>query len=217
MNLTMQRMSCLLFAVVAANCLHAQGQESVDRPHVNVGDSWTYKSTSFNVRDPHDDPKVDKTDQYTFEVTATSQSELKGSWGTYDTDWNLKKRGVSSYDPAEVIFRFPLKAGERFKNSYKRTHGPSNSTRTEVVDIKAMGWEEVDVPAGKFRALRISVFGTSFETKENGRPTITDRFRKQIWYVPSVKRWVKRSYEGRGTDGRLSYITDEVLVEVKLK
>src|SRR5262249_7277579 len=63
--------------------------------------------------------------------------------------------------------------------------------------VAVVRWEDVSVPAKKFRALKL-------EAKNTYRG-LTGNFsgwaRREIWYAPEVKRWVKFSYED-GATGR---------------
>ena len=52
-----------------------------------------------------------------------------------------------------------------------------------------VGWEDIEVPAGKFRALKVQAEGT-FRRSIGPSP---DEARNTYWYVPQVKRWVKTS------------------------
>jgi hypothetical protein len=67
------------------------------------------------------------------------------------------------------------------------------SSRNERV-VKVVGWEDVVVPAGRFRALKLVSEG-HFQGIDNTFRTGTSR--NVIWYVPQVKRWVKITLENR--------------------
>ncbi|HVJ13211.1 MAG TPA: hypothetical protein VNC62_16680, partial [Burkholderiales bacterium] len=54
-----------------------------------------------------------------------------------------------------------------------------------------VGWEEIEVPAGKFRALKVHAEGTY---QRLDRPN-AGWARNTFWYVPTVKRWVKSLYQ----------------------
>jgi hypothetical protein len=89
-----------------------------------------------------------------------------------------------------------LKIGSSHRIAYEITsrRGSGASSRFEET-IKVVAWEDVEVPAGKFRALKIECEGTyqRLDTRAGGW------LRREIWYVPEVKRWVKWTYgEGRG-------------------
>jgi len=58
-------------------------------------------------------------------------------------------------------------------------------------EVTVVGWEEVIVPAGKFRALKIEADGGFFRLDGPQRGTVKSAY----WYVPEVKRWVKYAVE----------------------
>ncbi len=69
--------------------------------------------------------------------------------------------------------------------------------------MKVVGWEDVTVPAGTFRAVRIE--GTTLlpHVSASGRLLQPRQSQLTIWYVPEVNREVKRIYDnGRDTDVR---------------
>lgn len=54
-------------------------------------------------------------------------------------------------------------------------------------------WEEVSVPAGKFRALRMDVAGAR-SLHIGGQVDFTGRFEMRIWYAPDVKRFIRMEH-----------------------
>jgi hypothetical protein len=64
--------------------------------------------------------------------------------------------------------------------------------------VKVVGWEEVTVPAGTFRALRIEAEGP-FERVDM---PIVGTAKEVMWYVPQVKRYVKWTFENWNVRGR---------------
>lgn len=61
---------------------------------------------------------------------------------------------------------------------------PSWITQTEPLI-----WEQVTVPAGTFRALRLAISGK--REREPFSPVVTDRFKVRVWYAPEVQRYVR--------------------------
>ena len=79
--------------------------------------------------------------------------------------------------------------------------------------VKVVGWEDVVVPAGKFRALKVEAKGTiqRLDAAWSGWN------RYDVLYVPEVKRWVKSTYE-EGVRGSSPYTKQELeLVEFKVQ
>jgi hypothetical protein len=72
----------------------------------------------------------------------------------------------------------------------------------------AEGWEQVTVPAGTFRALRVTVHGTRERTAMTGGAQFVGRFELVAWYAPEAKRYVRLEHKawsgGFGAQGRPS-------------
>ena len=73
------------------------------------------------------------------------------------------------------------------------------------------GWEQVAVPAGKFRALRVNVAGRR-SAPIGGRTSFAGRFEMSVWYAPDVKRIVRQEQKVWTSDGiSPTLYADEVL------
>ena len=173
----------------------AQDQATVSQPDVGVGDSWAYL-----VIDPY---TKETRGEWLFDVVEVSGSSIKtelnrdGSSSTriYGRDWSLSKDFL--------LFSFPLEAGKKWKSktSYETSDcGPTSDDLTAEVK----GWEDIKVPAGKFRALRIEHNG--FWTSRCG----SGRKLWWYWYVPSVKHFVR--FESRAWNPRGQIGFEQVLV-----
>lgn len=143
-------------------------------------------------------------------ATSTRKSDGKEVDSTWTRDWNA----VSSYTgfiyrPSAGYFQFPLNIGQKFTFKFEVLR-----PRTDVVlshletSSEVLGWEEVEVPAGKFRALEI-------ETRQGGRQADGKQAAERtirFWYAPEVRRWVKIVSSAQN----LQTISEELL-EFKLK
>ena len=115
------------------------------------------------------------------------------------------------------MLKFPLQIGATYKLIYEMEFGAARNWRVrQEHTAKVLGWEEIVVPAGKFRALKIETEGEfqRLDTSASG----TSKF--SIWYVPELKRWAKIMYEDvinvgfpRGANNKFG----EELVEFKLQ
>src|SRR6185295_7507203 len=122
--------------------------------------------------------------------------------------WNAT---VSAWDQAVIapdtgLLRFPLRVGDSYTASFRmestRKGGETNARAIQGVSstdfdykVKVVRWEEISVPAGRFRALRIEAEGNLRRAQATG-PGGNGFARTVIWYAPEVKRWVKYLYEG---------------------
>lgn len=72
----------------------------------------------------------------------------------------------------------------------------------------AEDWEQVSVPAGTFRALRVTLSGERERTALTGGAQFVGRFELVAWYAPEVMRYVRLEHKawsgGFGAQGRLS-------------
>ena len=121
---------------------------------------------------------------------------------------------------------FPLNAGKTWEIHYTEEH-PNKQHRSEEWNNKysVVGYEPVEVPAGKFNALKIeaeghwtavleptqtvvqgaqsNADGTSLvtQTQKITDRTTSGRTYKAFWYVPEVRRWVKSVEEYYSSGG----------------
>jgi len=203
-------LAALLFAVP----LLAAAQ--VPRPDVKVGDSWTYRRMDYDANQPRGiyTMRVVFAERGVIQVVSLYGKKEREVDTTYTADWNAVNTLGRVFNPHTGWFKFPLQVGDTYKASYeiirtnKQVHG-----RNERL-VKVVGWEELQVPAGKFRALKIVSEGRYTRTDVSGSGTS----RNVIWYVPEVKRWVKITLESRPTTGRgAGEFTGEELVGYKIQ
>lgn len=67
------------------------------------------------------------------------------------------------------------------------------SQRAWRTSARVLGWDQVDVPAGRFRALRVEVSGHR-AVRGNANDTV-GRFLLTVWYAPDVKRLVRLEHK----------------------
>jgi hypothetical protein len=193
----------LLIAAVglipAAPALSADDSAApVAKPRVGVGDRWLYREINYLTNLERSVYRVDATfvgpdvilTVNTFPKIKTKDLERDANW---TSEWNARstpKGGI--YVPNTGLLRFPLRIGATYETKYELTALRGSAARTEFeAKVKVIGWEDVVVPAGKFRALKVEARGT-FHRLDSGRRGWT---KYDIWYVPEVKRWAKFIYE----------------------
>ena len=202
--------AALLLLLLAVPCSGiAQPDERVVKPEIRVGDSWTYRGTG--ILSPGTDEyvmRVEMSDGQTILVVSTRKGDGKEFDATYTSSWNPTV-GVSGLilKPVPEYFSFPLQFGSSRTLSFEaqRPRVTTGSIQYHVT-VRIAGWEEITVPAGKFRVVRIVGDG-SFLLPEFPRPA---RVRTTYWYAPEVRRWVKFLLEAS------NYSSGEELLEFKL-
>jgi hypothetical protein len=193
--------------LVALTALAADDQV-VPAPFVEPGDCWTYRTQGFENRGPIDEYEECVTHVDWHKEVIIAVAKLKGSGReidtAYSTEW-IPRTSVggaitTSYKSPRARI-FPLRVGDTYKTEREYSMafiGPNAGEETHVV--KVVRWEDVTVPAGTFRALKIEDFGTGRRFDASLRYT----FRSVSWYVPAVNRHVKSWYEDpsfrRGTE-----------------
>ena len=121
---------------------------------------------------------------------------------------------------------FPLKPGKSWTVDYTEINPNRVHTREQFHLVYAVkDWEEVTVPAGKFKALKVEADGDWIAdvparmsaaagghvdvnnslsiagTSRQGPQTFTGHLYKAVWYVPEVGRWVKSVEEAFDANG----------------
>jgi hypothetical protein len=218
-------------ALCIAGAAMSVSAQSLNAPVVKAGDTWTYKITTekgpSGWTQTRDDTTVSRV------TSSTIYYSVKGSGSTQPAkelfaglDWSR----VRDIDGKETLvnkpFSFPLTVGKAWEVHYTEPH-PNKSFRSEEWAHKytVVGFEPVEVPAGKFNALKIEAEGrwtaeleptqtvvqgaqsnadgtsTVTQTQKTGDRTVSGRTYKAFWYVPEVRRWVKSVEEYYGSGG----------------
>jgi hypothetical protein len=91
--------------------------------------------------------------------------------------------------------KFPLAIGEKWDTRYDWLNGSYFGTISKGCKVAA--FETVKVPAGKFEAFRIEVFGWNKDKSRVGSVNGDLKLTETYWYAPAVKRIIK--YQGKQT------------------
>lgn len=171
----------------------AQEVMPVQRPEVKVGETWTYVVLDWYTKQTKA--------EWTFEVVGVDDSYIKtelrrygnNSTRTYGRDWS-PSGGFQQLS-------FPLEVGKKWKSQYSY-NDPNCGRVTDDLEAEVKGWEDIEVPAGKFRALRIEHNG--FYT--GPLPGCgAGRKNRWFWYVPSIKRYVRAEERAYTPQGQLGF------------
>ena len=163
---------------------------AVDKPEWRVGDTWSFERTDY----PHFEYANTTRSRYTLVVTGVEPT-------FYRVDYSENSDGTTSapahwrFSPAinfmgfirekstwqEFLwFKWPLKIGATWDASWFTPNAGDSVSR-----ISVKGWEDVEVPAGRFRGLRVDIEWKGFAIHEVAHNT------RSVWYVPGVKRLVR--------------------------
>jgi hypothetical protein len=156
-------------------------------------------------------------------------------------DWSQYRSVNGEETVVNQPLKFPLEEGKSWdlKFTEKRPSSQFKYIETQLT-YNVVGWEEVAVPAGKFKALKIEADGkwkselepatntsTNSRTDQDGttvvlqakkaRPnTSTGRLYSAYWYVPEAKVYVKAVEERFSSNGTLARRTTEELESFKV-
>ena len=217
-----------LAAALLAACATPPGSDALlARPEVKPGDRWSYSAINHLTSAPGESYEVRATfaDGNVIMGVATWEDAAEGdvSW---TAEWNAVVSStdgmgmfdrVGVFDPHSALFKFPLRVGASWNSVYEVQLPRRNDLRVRHErTVRVAGYEDVEVPAGRFRALKLVAEGTYRRldfTRASGST------RTAVWYVPAVKRWVKLTHEEfSGTGGtRPAVQREDALVSFKVQ
>ena len=205
--------------------------QSAPAPAVKSGDTWTYVSSieiaPSGWRQTHDEVTVMRATPshiyYESKPVGSTQAPKELIAGA---DWSRER----SVNGTEVVvnrpFAFPLSPGKTWSVDYTELH-PNKMFASQKWNSQywVVGTETVEVPAGKFQAIKIEAEGdwiaqaepthtitqavqvqqgntaTMTHAQNVGPVQSTGRTYKAFWYVPEIGRWVKSVEEYYGSNG----------------
>jgi len=216
-----------LGVVVATSAL----AQKVDAPAIKAGDTWTYRVTTekgpSGWHQASEEVTVSRVTSssiyYTSKPSGSTQAPKELFAGL---DWSRIRDVNGTETVVNRPLSFPLAAGKTWDVQYTELH-PNKDYRSEQWNNKftVVGFEMVEVPAGKFNALKVESEGhwtaeleaaqtvvqgaqssadaTSMvtQTRKTRVEPVTGRTYKAFWYVPEVRRWVKSVEEYYGSGG----------------
>ena len=157
------------------------------RPALQTGDQWIYRRASGPVSRAVRQTVVNVNEQGISLKTEEAGSQ-DSSTTIHDRDWGLLGSGYNDYRPALAYYSFPLYPGKRWGiDSRVSNFGADQSGRMKG-EGRALDWEVVDVPAGRFLSLKIEVV---IETADPGDPKRVVTVRENHWYAREVLRPVR--------------------------
>ena len=200
----MLRIALAVVALSFVGVCYAQA-DAVPRPQVKPGDHWTYRRIDYETqrRGSAFTETVTFANQRIIEIVGDRRRDDKEIDTTYTAEWNLiSSRNSGIFEPDQELFKFPLRPGDAHDARYEVRFPRQGAYEVRHArHVKVVGWEEVSVPAGKFRALRIESQGT-FERVDK---SLSGTAKDIMWYVPEVKRYVKWTFEASSFKGRIQW------------
>ena len=196
-------------------------------PALHEGDKWVY---SVKVEKPpagsstrHWENTIQRVGSAGM-VLATKpvDSNLPATETAFEKDWSRVVSINGRMTTTNKYFDFPLRVGKTWEVAVTQEHPtPAVKVVRNKLEYKVIGWEDVTVPAGTFKALKIEADGewynefertnavassvaqagpgggtTASQTRVPATPEPqAGRFYRSIWYLPDAKREIKSVLE----------------------
>jgi hypothetical protein len=205
-----------LFSAVVFSCAAVAQAQDVPRPEVKPGDSWTFQRVEYesNAVSAVFVTRATFANDRVIQIVSTRQGGEKEIDSIFTAEWNQVSSANSGiFEPHQDIFRFPLRPGNAHDARYEVRFPQQGAYRVRHErKVRVLGWEDVEVPAGRFRALRVESTG-SFQRLD---VSLSGTTKEVMWYVPAVKRYVKWTFENSTFRGRVQWWGFE-LVDYKVQ
>lgn len=156
------------------------GAEIVSKPQWTEGDTWVYQSGKG---------------KFIWEVEKIDSSGIILKQGRsrnyYDSDFGFIKKTLGeklifeNNPPNKGSFSFPLWVGKKWRNEFAQKNLEKGMIYNFIELFEVKGWEDVQTPAGVFKALKIEGYQENLDIR--GSWTYT------FWYSPEVKNYIKSS------------------------
>jgi len=169
-------------------------QEKIEAPVWNVGDKWVFdREGPMEVTGRYARCYSVKFSGGIFPKDASGIALFERS--TLNVKYMLEGDQRKKYEGLrEKIFNFPLTIGKQWKDVHQRErivwHQPAIHDLHETFEV--LGWEDVEVRAGKFRALKLEY---KIKITKPGTSPLFYESRGWYWYSPEVRNFVKCQYE----------------------
>lgn len=182
----------------------AASPQAVAQPAWRVGDSWSFQRVDLwrneVVERFEQEMRAQDGERWTLQwrITDTQDPRRRGSITGEYLDARTHGFADARMRGRHVPLSFPLQVGKQWSFRYDYTPEHHRDVSVEQT-ASVVGWEEVSVPAGRFRALKV-VHEGRYNAVEAGFAW-NGAIREIYWYAPEVRRIVKREYRDTKGDG----------------
>jgi hypothetical protein len=173
-------------------------QEKIEAPVWNVSDKWAYNREGpmeVTGRDARYYAVKFSGGIFSKETSGIALFERSNLNAKYILEGDQRKeyRGFR-----KKILNFPLTLEKQWKGLYQRDELGKTATGMVAIEyqetFRVIGWEEVEVRAGKFKAIKMEYILES-KWRERYVPVPGFESKAWYWYSPEVKNIVKCQYE----------------------
>ncbi len=183
----MKRAILLIFlAVLIPAILYAQ--DRIDAPSWNIGDKWVLGEDVVIA--------VASADESSYSLKYTMGG--RDSFLIYEkpslnrTFYVARDKRIKYEGRNKKLFNFPLEIGKSWRDEFVEKPTSLGAKETTYIEtFTPMGWEEITVAAGKFKAVKIE-YKQEKLGQSAGRPKEGKVF---YWYSPDVKYMLKCQFQ----------------------
>jgi hypothetical protein len=232
----MKNLKPLAFSLLFINSVFAQ---PVTSPSLHEGDKWIYNVTEeINISGVMQSSNkkwintVSRVGSKSFSLSSKPlDSNLPPKEFFRNLDWSSETNMAGSTTLVSRPYSFPMQPGKTWDIEYTENN---LNERIKLAKTKkeytVINWEQITVPAGKFKALKIEMNGKWFNefntiapsasalasnnqngsisiaktTKEIAPQPTTGNLYQAIWYVPELNSYAKIIIEDYRSDGQLN-------------
>ena len=208
------------FAGLARNRLRLRSD--IEMPVIKSGDRWVFQLSNMMSKEQMDyEDRVTKVSGNLLSITQTILSTTSANRTVGKrTDFTVERstwstRGNRWVEGDNMTVAFPLRVGKTWNYSFKNKTKKGGTMIVHNRRATVTGWEDVRVPAGVFRALKIVHSGTWNQVGAAGKEEGTET--QTFWYAPDFKRWIKREIIQHNPKGKLRQKSVIELMSAKLQ
>jgi len=167
------------------------GQEKIEAPVWKVGDKWVLTSEGIAKCEVEviDADETSYTVKFSHCMFDRTPSKIIFEKSSLNRIYTLERNKRKKYDwGRRRLFNFPLFEGKKWGEDTFSGMPIYNPWAPQIEydyaeTFQVLGWEDVEVPAGKFRAVKIKYIQRVLAGLSAGNG--------YFWYVPEVKYFVK--------------------------
>ena len=242
-----RRFFSLIFVLAACGApVMAAESGVVPAPAFRLGDSWVFDQTVERGQANFNQERLDLDVERVSEDTMMVGIKRDGAPSAFEghligLDWSQRHFVDGQQSVTTRPFTFPMKVGASWTIDYVDSERRGAQISNHVHQTyKAVGWEEITVPAGKFRAIKVEAKGVDrvmFElpsavvggvtaapngataitrTQHGGQRAVIRDTYAEFYYVPEIKNYVKSVEEQYTPDGVRVSRNSRVLFSYKL-
>ncbi len=198
----------------------SSADQTVAQPVLKEGQKWAFRRVDLwrneVVERFEQELRLKEGERWTVQwrITETGDPQRRGSITGEYMDGN----SLAFFDPKatgrHIPLSFPLSVGKKWSFNY--IYNPQAGRQLKIEQSATVaGWENVKVPAGSFRALKV-VHEAIYHAFDAGLGSWTGRIQETYWYAPDARRVVKMEYRDTKGDGTTWDHWRDELVEMKL-